>query len=239
MSQIIKDAIAQGPMQQDFECKYCKKRFTRESTLAHHMCEPKRRQLQKSEPGVRIGFNAFLRFHELTQSSNKKRTYDDFSKSPYYKAFVKFGRWAQSIRAIGVEQFIDWILKSGIKLDNWCKDKNYDAFLQQHLKKEDTSDAMARSIETMEAWGRDRDCQFNDYFRYGHPNKICHDVASGRISPWVIYCSDTGIEWLSNLNEGQLQIVYNYINPDIWQELLKKYPEDRDWCKSILREAGL
>ena len=32
-----------------FKCPYCGKEFTRERTLQVHMCEPKRRHLQKNE----------------------------------------------------------------------------------------------------------------------------------------------------------------------------------------------
>ena len=45
-------------------CKYCGLAFTRESSLVVHQCEPKRRENQKGEKGVRIGYIAWLRFFE-------------------------------------------------------------------------------------------------------------------------------------------------------------------------------
>ena len=239
MDNIVADAMRQGPLEQEHQCDYCNKKFSKESTLVHHMCEPKRRQLQKNEPGVRIGYSAYLKFYDLAQPGKKKKSYEEFAKSPYYKAFVKYGRWCLSINAIAIEHFTDWILRSGIKLDYWCKDKNYDKFLLEFLKKEDVCDALTRSITTMEKWGQDRNCPFNDYFRYGNANRICQEISVGKISPWAIYCSDSGIEWLSNLNEDQLNSVYEWIDPDAWKKIIAKYPEEREWCKQVFDEAGI
>ena len=39
-----------------FKCNYCGKSFAKESTLAVHMCEQKRRYMQKDEKHVQLGF---------------------------------------------------------------------------------------------------------------------------------------------------------------------------------------
>ena len=54
------------------------------------MCEQKRRALQKSEKRVQTGYFVFNRFFRLTQNANKDKTYEEFCKTPYYSAFVKF-----------------------------------------------------------------------------------------------------------------------------------------------------
>ena len=72
----------------------------KEGSLAVHSCEPRRRRMEKDEAGVRLGFQAYIKFYELTQGSAKLKTFDDFADSPYYKAFVKFGRYCVDVRAI-------------------------------------------------------------------------------------------------------------------------------------------
>ena len=71
-------------MTESYACRYCKKEFRKESTLAAHLCEPKRRWQQEKETGVQLGFRAYLRFFEITQGSAKLKTYGDFVASPYY-----------------------------------------------------------------------------------------------------------------------------------------------------------
>ena len=52
----------------------------KESSLAVHSCEPRRRRMEKDEAGVRLGFNAYLKFYELTQGSARLKTFDDFAE---------------------------------------------------------------------------------------------------------------------------------------------------------------
>ena len=81
-----------------YKCEYCGASFTREKTLAVHMCEQKRRHLQKSEKRVQLGFYAFNQFYRLSANSKKDKTYEDFCKSPYYNAFVKFGSFINNVK---------------------------------------------------------------------------------------------------------------------------------------------
>ena len=170
---IIKDAIINRTMEnKDFICQYCGKAYRKESTLAAHLCEPKRRAQQENEAGVKLGMTAYLRFYEMTQGSAKFKTYDDFSKSAYYNAFVKFGRHMVNIRAINTAKFIDYVIKSNKKLDYWCKDQYYQEYLFDHLRKESTQDALERSVKTMEAWAEEKESVFNHYFNYVNSNVL-------------------------------------------------------------------
>ena len=86
-----------------FTCQYCKKSYTKESTLAAHLCEPKRRAQNQNDPDVQLGYKAYLRFYEITQGSAKLKTYDDFAGSSFYSAFVKYGRHCRGIRCVNFE----------------------------------------------------------------------------------------------------------------------------------------
>ena len=57
----------------NFKCTYCNKSFQRERTLQVHLCEPKRRHLQKSEKWVQTGFIVFCRFYEIHQKNGKTK----------------------------------------------------------------------------------------------------------------------------------------------------------------------
>ena len=102
--------------EQAYTCRYCTKTFRKESSLAVHLCEQKRRYQDESDAGVQLGFRAYLRFYEITQGSARLKTYADFAESPYYRAFVKFGRYSQSIRCVNYTQFLEWLLKNNKKL---------------------------------------------------------------------------------------------------------------------------
>ena len=82
----------------------------------------------------------------------------------------------------------------------------------------------------------------SDYFRYGNTNRIVHHICSGRISAWVLFHCDSGIEFLDrlgNTDAGTLALILPYIDPEFWQKKFQDYLADSEWCKDILSKAGL
>jgi hypothetical protein len=203
-----------------------------------HLCEAKRRRQEQNERGVQLGLQAYLRFYETTQGSAKLKTFDDFVESPYYRAFVKFGRYCVNIRAINPARFIDWVLKQNKKIDHWCRDSIYTEYLLDYLKVEAVRDALARAIEFSIEWGEQKQSPPHDCLRYGNSNAMCAAVAAGRISPWVIFNCDSGQKFLSELNSEQVAMIWPYIDADIWQRKFKDYPADQEWAREMLNQAG-
>ena len=220
-------------------CKYCGQGFVRESTLQVHQCEPKRRDQQRGEKGVIIGFQTWLRFYELTQGSAKLKTYEDFCSNNFYNAFVKFGRHCVAISAINVNQFMDYVLKKQIKIDNWCKDKVYEEYLYGILRSESSSDALERSILTMQEWSKETGNDITTYFTAVSANRFVQHILNGRVSCWAIYCCDNGIDKLGTLSEEQVTLLMPWIDPEFWQRKLHDYTADTEMTKHILTQAGL
>lgn len=226
-------------MDQPFACKYCGKKYAKEKTLASHTCEPKRRAQQKGEVGVRLGYNAYLRFFEITQGGNRKtKTYEDFSKSPYYTAFVKFGRYMHNINAINPAAFTDWIIKQNKRLDNWTRDEYYNEYLLNYILREHPEDALERSVIAMDTWASENNSQVNHFFKYASTNRIVQMIANGRVSPWAVYCCDSGVSMLSKLNEEQVNIIYPWIDPTHWNARITENPTVTEWCKKVLADGG-
>ena len=219
-------------------CQYCKKDFMKESSLAVHSCEPRRRRMEREEAGVRLGFQSYIKFYELTQGSAKLKTFDDFADSPYYRAFVKFGRHCVAIRAINPARFVEWVLKQNKKLDYWCKDAVYTEYLMDYLRVENVSDALARAMEFGIDWADTSGHPAEDCLRYGNSNTMTYAVSVGRISPWIIYNCESGQNFLSELDPTQIAMVWPYIDADFWQRKFKDYPADQEYAKEILTKAG-
>jgi hypothetical protein len=221
-----------------YTCQFCKKDFVKETSLTVHSCEPRRRRQERSERGVELGFQAYIKFYEMTQGSAKLKTYDDFCSSPYYKAFVKFGRYCVSIRAINPARFMEWVLKQNKKIDHWCSDTVYTEYLAFYLRVENVDDALARAMEFGIDWSEKTGNPPHDCLRYGGTNAMVYAVTAGRISPWIIFNSESGQHFLSELNQEQIALVYPYIDVDHWQKRFQDYPADQEYAKDILKQAG-
>lgn len=221
-----------------YTCQFCKKDFVKETSLTVHSCEPRKRRQERSERGVELGFQAYIKFYEMTQGSAKLKTYDDFCSSPYYKAFVKFGRYCVSIRAINPARFMEWVLKQNKKIDHWCSDTVYTEYLAFYLRVENVDDALARAMEFGIDWSEKTGNPPHDCLRYGGTNAMVYAVTAGRISPWIIFNSESGQHFLSELNQEQIALVYPYIDVDHWQKRFQDYPADQEYAKDILKQAG-
>ena len=224
-----------------YTCKYCNKTYRKVSTLAAHLCEPTRRWQQEKETGVQFGLRTYLQFFETTQGSAKNKSYVDFIESPYYKAFVKFGRHCVGIKCINIQNYTQWLLKNNKKLDYWTKDVFYDEWMREYLKKEAVQDALERALKTMEDYASNGSglAGYKDYFRYGNANRICHHISTGRISPWIVFNCVSGVDWLSTLGDDQISVILPWIDPDYWNRKFIDYMGDVEWTKHILTEAGL
>ena len=221
-----------------YTCQYCRKDFIKETSLSVHSCEPRRRRQEQSERGVQLGLQAYLKFYQLTQGSARLKTFDDFADSPYYRAFVKFGRYCVDIRAINPARFIEYVLKQNKKIDHWCRDSIYTEYLLDYLRVENINDALARAIEFGITWQEQTSNPAHDCLRYGNSNAICHAITTGRISPWIIYNSESGQQFLSELSTEQIAMIWSYIDSDFWMKKFQDYPADQEYAKDILTKAG-
>jgi hypothetical protein len=221
-----------------FTCEFCDKQFKRESTLISHVCVYKHRWHDKDNHGNRVGFHAWLQFYSKNSMGKKTRTYENFIKNAYYTAFVKFGQYCVEINALNVSRFTDWLLHEKVKIDNWCKDSVYNRYLGEYLRVEDAFDAITRSIETTIVLAEEAGIQGHDYIRYGNTNKICYNITTGKISPWLLYMSDSGNTFLSELSEDQVRMISDYINIELWAIKFKREPDTVSQIKQLLTKGG-
>ncbi len=225
--------------EQPFSCVHCGKSFMKEKTLVAHMCEQKRRALQKDEKRVQAGYFAYDRFYQLTQNNKKTKTYEEFCNSSYYNAFVKFGSFVNNVNPIYPDKFVDYVIKSGTKLDHWCKDSLYEKYLQEMLKVEPVESAVQRSIQTMMDWADEHSANFAHYFDYVSLNRAVYDIVNGKISSWVILNSKSGKAMISKMNDEQLSIISPVFDIKFWLKKFKEHPADVALVVEICKETGI
>lgn len=226
-------------VEQPHHCIHCGKSFMKSKTLVAHMCERKRRALQKDEKRVQLGLMAFNRFWQLTNGQKKSKTYDEFADSSYYNAFVKFGSYINNANVLYPDKYIDWVIKSGTKLDNWCRDSLYETYLFDTLKTEPVESAVQRTLQTMMEWGDENNANFVHYFDYVSLNKAVHDILNGRISLWVLLNSSVGQSMIKKMSDEQLNMIAPAFDLKYWLKRFKDRPADVALVKEICKEIGI
>jgi len=226
-------------VEQPYTCVHCSKSFMKDKTLVAHMCERKRRALQRDEKRVQSGYMAFNRFWQLTQNAKKIKSYDDFADSSYYNAFVKFGSFVNNVNPLYPDKFVDYVIKSGVKLDHWCRDELYEKYLYDMLKVEPVESAVQRSLQTMMEWGDTHNANYAHYFNYVSLNKAVHDILNGKISFWIILNSNTGKTMVSNMSDEQLMMIAPVFDVPFWMKKFKQSPADVALVKEICDEVGI
>lgn len=224
---------------QPYTCQYCSTKFSKEKTLAVHVCEQKRRALAKSERHVVLGYDTYNRFYKLTQNSKADKTYEEFARSPYYNAFIKFGSFVSNVNPLYFDKFIDYVIKSGVKLDHWCRDELYDKYVVDLIKTEPVEVALERSIKHMMEWADTHKSVWNHYFLYVSPSRFMFDVKDGKVSPWLVLNSNNGKKLLKTLNDEQLSAISNIIDPQFWVGKFKKLPADAELVRQVVKESNI
>ena len=226
-------------MSKPYVCEYCKTGYTTEKTLAGHMCQPKRRALQKGEKRVQLGMYAFNQFYKLSAGAKKNKTYEEFCKSAYYNAFVKFGSFVSNVKPLYPEKYVDYVVTSGVKLDHWCREEMYEKYATELIKKEGVETALERSVNTMVEWSEDKSAPWNHYFAHVSLNRAVWHIKDGKLSPWLLLNCKSGKAMLGKLNDEQLGLIYNVIDPSHWAMRFKRQPSDVILAKDIARESNL
>lgn len=226
-------------MEQQYECKFCKHKFHKEQTLITHMCVKKRRHMDAGLAGPRFGFLAYQKFYNIAMGAKKPKTMDDFINSPYYIDFAKFGNHLAMLKPVHMEQYIEFVIKNGVDLKDWTKDHVYEIYINDLVKKEPAESAADRSVTEIAEWCDKNKVPFNEFFKKVTANEAAYMIKTGRISPWVLYLSDTGDELMQKFTEDHNKMIGAIIDPAFWKRKFLKNEDDMKYITEVMRAACL
>lgn len=220
-------------------CQYCDKEFKSERTLAAHMCVRKKRVLEKDTIGCNLGLRVFQRFYELTTRSKKPKTLDDFIRSRYYLAFVKFARHMADLNPIEPSMFVDYIISNGFDMNEWCSDKVYHLYLKKLVEEEHIDRALERSLYFMDEWCKENKCELNEFFNTVSTFEAVTVLQSARVSPWLLFVTDSGIQLLNRMSNEQISMIESIIDQSTWANKVRNNKDDVKTLRAILKEFNL
>lgn len=229
-------------MADKFQCHFCKKEFSRESTLEVHLCEKKRRWMNKDDKNVRIAFASWL--HWCKKSGlylNKKGglTYTDFMNSTAYIAFVKFGYFVEEYKITNYLAYIDFMIKNNYKMPAWNKDSTYEYFVKMNMRQETIDEAIEKTIKFIDKWSYENHNQWNDFFDVISGQQVLDWLRGGRISPWVFFTSEKAQNLMGRMTDEQLILLDKYIDVKWWMQVMRRKAKDKQFVEQIVKEYEL
>jgi hypothetical protein len=130
-------------------------------------------------------------------------------------------------------------VRSGVKLDHWCRDELYEKYVLHLIKNEPVEVALERSIKHMMDWAENNSSVWNHYFLYVSLSRATYDIKDGKVSPWLILNSKNGKEMLQKFNDEQLLAIGNIIDVPFWLNKFKKLPADTELVKQVVKESNI
>ena len=91
----------------------------------------------------------------------------------------------------------------------------------------------------MESWEQEKDKSWNNYFREVSPNLAIHHIRGGKISPWLIFLSESGQDLWANLNEEQIKLIKDIADPMFWRRIFLKNQEEVKLVQDIAEASSL
>lgn len=220
-----------------FTCEFCKRDFTTEARLVNHLCEEKRRYLQKDDKPVRMGFMAYERFFKI--SMGKPTTYDKFAKSTLYGAFVRFGRYLVDLNAINPMGFTDFLIRSEVPIDRWTGSTLYATYVRELNKNEPPIDAIERNFMLMQQWSVHSGEEWYDFFRKVAPSQAALWIVNGRLSPWLLFTASSAHMLLDRFSEEQTTMMQNTIDTGFWKLKIDRHQAEVNTIRAMLAENGI
>lgn len=227
------------PQTVEFRCRFCDKEFKKEGSFLKHLCARKSRFIDRDLPQVRLGYAAYLKFYKFNY--RKEPSFELFIASKYYNAFVNFGKYMVDVQAIEPMEFVQFVIEKGASLpvDRWGTDTVYETYVRQRTMRETPEVAAERTILLMQQWAIETGNDYRDFFRLISTPRAVHWIRSGRISPWMLYATASGLELLARLSDEEVNIVSSYIDPTSWARRIKLFAREVDGLRAIFKEVGL
>lgn len=217
-----------------FKCEYCGRSFKREGSLVKHMCTQKQRHLQKDAQHVRLGYKFFNDWYRRAMGTKKQKTYEEFAKSKYYGAFVRFGLYTLESRVLSPDRYLEWLIVNKINLAQWDKDSVYNRYLTDASKKETPERALERFVIHAQDWAERTGHHWSLYWNEVNVNRMVYDIKMGKISPWVLLSYPPARTRLEELPHEMLSEVADTIDLAYWNRKIDVNKPTVAWIKEVM-----
>ena len=115
----------------------------------------------------------------------------------------------------------------------------YDEWLLEYVKKEPGIKALERSIIYLQEWETDNEANWTEYFKLVSTPRAVHDLRSAKISPWLLYLSETGDQLIVRFSDEQIKMINHIIDANFWMKVFAKNPAEVEEIQRVCKTAEI
>lgn len=220
-----------------YECKHCKKRFTKERFFMSHECKE---MLRSREIQTMQGQQAYQLYKLwLDKQKRKAPAIEVFITSTFYTSFFKFANHAKELGVNDPELFVTLMVARGISPALWTRDECYQEYVEHLDKKSDPYRQAENTLNELLNLAEKLDCPIEQVFvklKYG---EIMMLLNQHKLSPWVLFCSSKFKDKLGTLDEGDRANLMRTLGITYWAHALEQKPEVVKDMRLLVSGVGL
>lgn len=223
----------------EFDCDFCDKSFTRESSLMVHCCVKKMRYLDKDNKNSVMAYVTYRRFFELSGLRRKEITFKTFIESTMYNDFMRFGKWLNDANIINPQAYADYLIKGSFKIKDWTKESVYQGYLKSYLFQERPMDGVERTLLWIQQLCAENSIPLEKFFETISTNRIVDMLRNGKLSPWLFIVCENSVKLLDRFDSSQHKLLGDLLDTKIWTLKIKKHGQEVKECREILEGLKL
>jgi hypothetical protein len=220
-----------------YQCKFCKKRFTKERHFMAHECKE---MIRSREIQTVVGQRAYILYkHWLEKQRRKPPPIETFVTSTYYTGFIKFATFCKETSISDPELYVELMVKRGISPALWTKDEPYSIYLEHIDKRADPYKQAEHTLECLAIVADKLGIQIDQVFdelRYGEMMDL---INQRQLTPWILFCSSKFKQWVSKLDEYERTALMKAIGIGYWQMTFEKNPSVLADMKELVNGVGI
>jgi hypothetical protein len=228
------------PLHKDkyFVCHYCLKQFKSETRYLTHECEDMRRDRELKSGTGHFAYTLYLKW--LKFYNRRCPNITSFGQSKYYKAFIKFAKFAQDVKLPDPNHFVRWACLKDYTVHNWLSQDVYGEYLCYLDRQYPPLNSVKITIDYIYKLVDAAECEPEEVYDLLLPGEFIDLIYKRKFSPWFLLNSTKFTQYfVKNFNQEQRIILEGLINADFWRKQFAKYPSEVIQIKSIVKEMKL
>jgi hypothetical protein len=222
-----------------YKCSFCRRGFVRKTWYEKHMCDKKKRFLDRNNIMVIKAHGLFNHWQQQTGMLRRgqKKSFDDFCKSPFFGAFKRLAEFTTNEYVVSGFKYIDWLVENKIPEAKWCNPRDlgdYRVYLRATEEPEKQAETTCKNIR---AWCADNGIEMPEFFATITPGQALNMVRENKLSPWVLLGYQPCVDALtSRFKQEMLFTLNDHINVPYWLEKTEQDTDGMDKVNEVLTE---